>query len=252
MFGMNFISQKKTITRRQFNFSILKSAGKICISYSIASGFDVFSSGKKLLANTFSDITFSPPMSNETIAPDMGLAPNKPIAYEHRYEVTLPSQGAPFYFGVRGADGKVLPSWTITDDQSDPLKKYVNVRFAQGQVGEMANLEMVFSDVPVGIEDNKPQIVKSPELNQNYPNPFNLITKIDYEIHKPTQVSLKVYNMSGQLVKTLVNEKQNGPRGYSVSWDGLDNNNNDTASGVYIGLLQTPYFNKSIKMVKLK
>ncbi len=243
---------ENSFTRREFNSSIIKYAGKIVLSYSILSGIEVFSSGKKLFADSVGSITFSPEMPDETIAPDMGLAPNKPLAYEHRYEVILPYENAPFYFGVKGAEGKVSPSWTITTDADNPLKKYVNVRFAKGQVGESANLEMVFSDVPVGIKDTLPPVIKSPQLSNNYPNPFNGPTNIEYKIHKPSQVSLKIYNMAGQFIKTLVDENQNGPRNYSVRWNGLDDKNQETASGVYIGLLQTPYFNKAIRMVKLK
>ncbi len=69
---------------------------------------------------------------------------------------------------------------------------------------------------------------KTFSLDQNYPNPFNPETIIRYEIPKSTFVTLNVYNITGQLVATLVNEQQNTGR-YSVTWNG-----SNVSSGVYI------------------
>jgi len=55
-------------------------------------------------------------------------------------------------------------------------------------------------------------------LNQNYPNPFNPITTINYDIKKPGYVNMKVYNVKGQLVDTLVNKKVNAGK-HSVVWN---------------------------------
>jgi len=70
-------------------------------------------------------------------------------------------------------------------------------------------------------------------LAQNYPNPFNPTTQIDYTLSEATSVSLKIYNLIGQEVRTLVNTNQ--PEGsQSVEWDGRDNNGNALTSGIYI------------------
>jgi hypothetical protein len=70
-------------------------------------------------------------------------------------------------------------------------------------------------------------------LSQNYPNPFNPETEIDYAIPVQSQVSLRVYNMIGQDVGTLVNELQS-PGYYSVRWNGKDDNGRPVASGLYL------------------
>ena len=69
-------------------------------------------------------------------------------------------------------------------------------------------------------------------LVQNYPNPFNPETVISYEVARPADVSLKVFDVTGQHVTTLVNEFS--PTGkYSVTWAGTDSDGYPVASGVY-------------------
>jgi hypothetical protein len=87
-------------------------------------------------------------------------------------------------------------------------------------------------------------------LLQNYPNPFNPSTRIQYSIAKSVQVSLKVYNLLGQEVATLVNERQEAGT-YSVPF----NTNNGTirlSSGVYIYRLEAGSFLSMKKLVVLK
>ncbi len=70
-------------------------------------------------------------------------------------------------------------------------------------------------------------VIKDFTLNQNYPNPFNSTTIISYTIPKAGHVSLKIFDVLGREVETLVNENQNVGR-YEVNFDG-----SRLASGVY-------------------
>ena len=88
-------------------------------------------------------------------------------------------------------------------------------------------------------------------LYQNYPNPFNPTTTIKYQLPTPGWVTLKVYNMIGQEVRTLVNQPQL-PGVKRVTWDGRDNDGNPVTSGVYIYTLKTKEFRDSKKMIFLK
>ncbi len=73
-------------------------------------------------------------------------------------------------------------------------------------------------------------------LFQNYPNPFTYQTQIDYKINKPANVKLAVYNIAGQLVNVLANEKKgNGKQ--SLSWNGTDNLGNKLPMGIYFSIL---------------
>ncbi|MFA6542060.1 MAG: T9SS type A sorting domain-containing protein, partial [Bacteroidota bacterium] len=96
----------------------------------------------------------------------------------------------------------------------------------------------VESDAPIEVQDFT--------LDQNYPNPFNPSTTISYAIPQPAQVTLKVYNIVGQEVATLVNGYQTSGR-YDVTF-----NASRMASGVYFYRLQTGSFSNIKKMVLLK
>lgn len=89
---------------------------------------------------------------------------------------------------------------------------------------------------------NKPQF----DLLQNYPNPFNPATVITYSISKSSNVSLKIYDMLGREISTLVNERQNTGN-YSVRFNG-----SNLPSGMYIARISNEYFSKTIKMQLIK
>ena len=89
------------------------------------------------------------------------------------------------------------------------------------------------------------------DLSQNYPNPFNPSTTIQFQIPDAVDVRLKVYDVGGRLVRTLVDE-QKKPNVYRVVWDGHDNNGSRVASGVYFYKLEAGAFVKTRKMEILK
>jgi hypothetical protein len=90
-------------------------------------------------------------------------------------------------------------------------------------------------------------------LSDNYPNPFNPETKIRYTVDngKARPVVLRVYNVLGQTVKTLVDEPK--ARGiYEVTWDGRDESGDEVASGVYFYKLEAGDFVQTKKMVLIR
>ncbi|MBI4726668.1 T9SS type A sorting domain-containing protein [candidate division TA06 bacterium] len=89
------------------------------------------------------------------------------------------------------------------------------------------------------------------ELMQNVPNPCKQFTMINYQLAKSGQVSLKVYNTLGQVVKTLVNESQN-PGPYSVKWDGRDETGRQVSAGIYFYRIVSGEFSSVKKMVVLR
>jgi len=70
------------------------------------------------------------------------------------------------------------------------------------------------------------------ELRQNYPNPFNSQTTISFDVPEHANVSVRIYNILGELVRTLVN-KDYGPGTYTVRWDGTNESGSVSSTGVY-------------------
>ena len=93
------------------------------------------------------------------------------------------------------------------------------------------------------------QIEENPKrynLSQNYPNPFNPTTNIEYSIPEASYVQLKIYDILGNEVATLVNEEQSaGTYRADFSGEGL-------ASGLYIAQITTANYTQTIKMSLLK
>jgi len=94
-------------------------------------------------------------------------------------------------------------------------------------------------------------VPESFNLEQNYPNPFNPTTSIRYDLAKDTHVSLKIYNMMGQEVATLVNESKPAGR-YEISWNARNDAGLKVSSGIYIYVLKAGDFVKSARMTLLK
>ena len=86
------------------------------------------------------------------------------------------------------------------------------------------------------------------ELRQNYPNPFNPSTTIAYRVGENSTVNLRVYNLLGQPVRTLVNQVQS-PGDYRISWNGRDDAGRALPSGVYFYQLKAGGFGKIKKML---
>jgi hypothetical protein len=95
------------------------------------------------------------------------------------------------------------------------------------------------------------ELPASYSLNQNYPNPFNPETWISYQLPERSPVTIKIYNVTGQLVNTLVDDEQ-APGAYRVRWSGRDLHGAPVASGIYFCRLKAGTYNKSIKMVLMK
>jgi len=88
-------------------------------------------------------------------------------------------------------------------------------------------------------------------LQGNYPNPFNPSTTIRYSVAEERQVRLAVYNTIGQLVRTLVDQRQS-PGGYTVLWDGRDDAGDLVANGLYFCEFHAGQFRSVRKLLMMK
>lgn len=88
-------------------------------------------------------------------------------------------------------------------------------------------------------------------LRQNYPNPFNPDTAIEYDLPEDSQVSIRIFNTLGQVIKVLYQGEQIAGK-YKAIWDGTNENGNVVAAGIYMYQLSTKNFTRTRKMLLLK
>jgi hypothetical protein len=112
------------------------------------------------------------------------------------------------------------------------------------------DLDLVEEATAVNNPDhNRTGIVKNFALGQNYPNPFNPDTEIQYQLSKPSNISLIVYQINGQLVRTLYHGYQEAGT-HIQKWDGLLENGLPAPSGVYVYRLSVQTDNSTTQQVR--
>ncbi len=124
--------------------------------------------------------------------------------------------------------------------ERDPNQVFTGKTDAAGRYRVVLNASTIveaFSALPAGFS-----------LFQNYPNPFNPSTVIPYQLHQEARVSLRIYNILGQPVRTLVDSRQ--PHGlHSATWDGRDDGGTGAGAGVYFVRLMVDRTARTKKMV---
>ncbi|KPJ65734.1 hypothetical protein AMJ44_09575 [candidate division WOR-1 bacterium DG_54_3] len=102
------------------------------------------------------------------------------------------------------------------------------------------------------VEDDRGSVL--PEdfvLRQNHPNPFNSSTLIKYSLPKRAHVTVEIFNVLGQRVRSLVDREQSvGP--YVIEWDGRSDNGHELATGVYFYRVEAGDHVEVKKMLLLK
>lgn len=88
-------------------------------------------------------------------------------------------------------------------------------------------------------------------LSQNYPNPFNPETEIRFQLPEASHVTLSIFNLLGQKVRTLT-DKEMATGFHTIKWDGRNNFGNAVASGVYLYVIQASKFFDVKKMVLMQ
>ena len=100
-----------------------------------------------------------------------------------------------------------------------------------------------------------PEVVQLPTINslwQNFPNPFNPRTTISFDLQEQAAVTLTVYDITGQIIRTLVESRVMSPGHHKNVWDGLDNSGAKVGNGVYFYQLQAGDFSLMKKMTLLE
>lgn len=157
-------------------------------------------------------------------------------------------------------DGANWTTFTTITPQGWPFKRYaVDLSSLAGEkyIGFYKNpIQAIYLDYVVGpdfapLANDDTNTCKVTVLTGNYPNPFNPTTTIAYSVSKEAKTAITLYNVKGQKVRTLVNETQN-PGQYKVTWNGTDEQNHKTASGIYFVQMQSGNYRAIHKMLMLK
>jgi MAM domain-containing protein meprin/A5/mu/flagellar hook capping protein FlgD len=154
-------------------------------------------------------------------------------------------------------DGVAVHQWQWTlgnTGNGSPLQLDVIDFFGGTSTDEMYIDDFVFDTADAlvnGIDDLNNALPTVFALKQNYPNPFNPTTTIKYQLPKKADIKIVIYNMLGQVVRTIVNKSVDA--GYhEVVWDGLNETGSRVATGVYFYRMKSEKFVKTHKMILMK
>ena len=141
-----------------------------------------------------------------------------------------------------GGSGEVaVLTFAVLSDHYTVEIESVDVRGSENRPLD-ANLE--------GFESS-PELPMAFRFVQNVPNPFNPVTQIAYHVPYESAVSIRIYDVSGRLVRTLV-DRVSEPGRHVAVWDGGTDSGDSVGSGVYFCTMEAPDFHESRKMTLLK
>jgi hypothetical protein len=142
-------------------------------------------------------------------------------------------------------------SYSYTDGNlpiADALYYYLNQIDLDGTTTRSQVIEVLLS--PTVVSQQALPLANS--LKQNYPNPFNPETTISYDLNGESVVALTIYDISGQVIRRMVNNQAMSAGQYKSVWDGRDESGIKVASGVYFYQLHTGDFIAKKKMTLLQ
>ena len=147
---------------------------------------------------------------------------------------------------VRSKDGG--STWELLDNDRFYGIDFLNPTVGWGTTsyGLVGNFIGDLTALPVHVDDLRESWPQSFNLKQNYPNPFNPSTTIEYALSNNAFVTLKIYNLLGKEIRTLVNERQSAGS-HSIVFEA-----GDLPSGVYLYLIQTEDFVEMRKMLLVR
>lgn len=149
----------------------------------------------------------------------------------------------------------MLKYWSDRDSTWHMMSGYTNnqnnntISFAVNSVDSYYG---IFRDNTVSaINESNASTPSEFNLEQNYPNPFNPVTMIRFSVSVQSTITIKIFNIMGQEIKTLT-QRNYQPGTYQISWDGTNNQNITVSSGIYIYQLKSDKYTAMKKMLLIK
>ena len=204
-----------------------------------------------------SGATYSNPLSGGVLNFNTGT---NGLDRDTTFQVSSTPTGAPVgyslavgtWLSVTTSSGTTPSNFTLTfDPDSQPLQVLTDTLYITDGTkspNAVVSTVVVNFDVASDVKESGGNLPTAYALNQNYPNPFNPTTTIKFALPEATNVSLDIYNVLGQKVRTLVSEPL-AANNYEIEWDGQNDAGSNVASGIYFYKLQTDTFVNTKKMI---
>lgn len=222
---------------------------------------------------TFNGTAYSAFTPTETFVTNAGAAPVRPLGGSPVASVALNTNSAEFSWFLPTASTVALTyelQYSVTPDFMNPVtisdissRSYiastlpggaplywrVRSKTAAGNYSAYSRVERFTPATPTAAGEN--EVPTEFALGQNYPNPFNPSTVISFALPVESHVTVRIYDMLGTEVKTLVNEVKSAGV-YSMQWAGDNNAGNIVSAGTYLYRITAGEFTQTKKMVFLK
>jgi len=170
------------------------------------------------------------------------------------YTVPVAPGNRRFIIGTGAENLTIMPNETQTIYLCQLIARETGKNSPESNLSSVTKLKQIAanawdlynSNFTIGINNVNSEIPEKFSLYQNYPNPFNPVTKIRFDVVKPGNVLLKVYDIQGKEIATLVNEKLS-PGTYETNWDG-----SVFSSGVYFYKITDGEYTETKMMTLIK
>ena len=206
--------------------------------------------------------TVEPPTSlnygeTNSIAAVVNVALYEPGAEIARVHADLSSLGGPADVPLEDLGDGAYRLETDFSVGGDPISPHVAILIEQetslGMRWTRLTRTVTLAGAPITaiLEDHTSSLPSSFALDQNHPNPFNSATVIRFSLPQTVDISLSLYNLTGQQVATLVSGKREAGT-YTLRWDGRDDQGRNLASGVYLYRLRAGAQMQTRKLLLLR
>ncbi len=139
-------------------------------------------------------------------------------------------------------------NWVALESVADTANNVVNATITTSGVYALFTPDIITDVVD---EDSRDGLPYNFQLAQNYPNPFNPATTISYSVPARSHVTITIYNLLGQRIRTLIDEDKSAGT-YQAVWNSNDESGSTVASGVYLYRFETNNHSETRKMMLIK
>jgi hypothetical protein len=233
--------QKLNATANGITLKFAKNESNLELKFNISySSIVVYLRNTETIKNINLELRIKNGSTAEFVSPMPRIAGFMKINYTILHDIVKVNLTTTSEHGLEAGEGEIFFITGKFNSQNDIEIVNAEVTNSNGDV-VTPNFKLIATDIyPANFN-----------LEQNYPNPFNPITTIKFTIPKETRVQILVFDITGRLVKTLLDKTL--PAGeHLITWDGTDENGSKVSSGVYIYRMYSDNFISTKKMILAK